>query len=463
MSFLSVGVDDFEDDPDNPGTHGEAAVKKQKLDNETKTAPIKQVQVQRGAGGGMACPFCKTLFPSEAEFVDHLNKAHKSKVLMKCKDCDFKAKTGEEIRAHREKEHSQAKPAPLLQTAENGTNAAPKNESREIIKPAPKVQQLEVKSGHGGATKCPFCKLVFPAEAEFVEHLSKVHNSKVLMKCRDCDFKAHTGAEIRSHREQEHGQPMLTLDQSKVTEARMGQKVMEEERPLIDVGDEAKLAKNPNLSPSELITEAMLKHSMWASKGMITLSDIFNYISQKYPYFKPNNMRWKNWISQTLFDDPLFVKTDDNFWRMANKIENEGGELDVGDKPQIHKNPNLSSSELITEAMLKHSTWSSQGRIRLSDIFKYISQKYPYFKPSNQRWKNRVSQTLYENPRFVKDGMFWRMAEDTGNEGEEVDVRDFKEEEKVDDGEKCDVCMVSLGPGTTLLEHYRQQHILQQG
>ena len=120
--------------------------------------------------------------------------------------------------------------------------------------------------------------------------------------------------------------------------------------------------------------------------------------------------------------------------------------------------------DAITEAMLKHSTWSSYGRIRLNEIFKYISQKYPYFKPSNQRWKNRVSQTLYENPRFVKDGMFWRMAENTGtNEGEQVDVGDFKEEEKDDGGEKCDVCMASLGPGTTLLEHYRQQHILQQG
>ena len=49
------------------------------------------------------------------------------------------------------------------------------------------------------------------------------------------------------------------------------------------------------------------------------------------------------------------------------------------------------------------------------------------------------------------------------NEGEEVDVGDLKEEEKDDGGEKCDVCMASLGPGTTLLEHYRQQHILQQG
>ena len=100
MSFLSVGVDDFDDDPDNPGTREEAPAKKQKLDQETKTAPkqVQQVEVQRGAGGGMACPFCKTMFPSEAEFVEHLNKAHKSKVMMKCKDCDFKAKSGEEIR-----------------------------------------------------------------------------------------------------------------------------------------------------------------------------------------------------------------------------------------------------------------------------------------------------------------------------------------------------------------------------
>ena len=34
---------------------------------------------------------------------------------------------------------------------------------------------------------------------------------------------------------------------------------------------------------------------------------------------------------------------------------------------------------------------------------------------------------------------------------------------KDDRGEKCDVCMASLGFGKTLLEHYREQHVLQQG
>ena len=263
-----------------------------------------QLQVQRGARG-MACPFCKTMFPSEAEFVEHLTTAHKSKVLMKCKDCDFKAKTGEEIRSHREEEHNQPNQTPdhpkslVAKTEENETDDAPKNENIGIKKPAARRQQLQVKSGASGTTMCPFCKQMFPAEAEFVEHLSKAHNSKVLMKCKDCDFKAKTGAEIRSHREQEHRQPKLTPDEPKLSvvkvfdEPTMGSKVMEE-RPFIDVGDEATtIHRNPNLSSYELITEAMDKDNRWGDQGRMPLFDIYKYISKKYPYFKPSNLRWK--------------------------------------------------------------------------------------------------------------------------------------------------------------------------
>lgn len=263
------------------------------------------------------------MFPSEAEFVEHLTKAHNSKVLMKCKDCDFKAKTGEEIRSHREEEHNQPKQtsdhpkSSVAETVEKGIdesirgpkvveerpsidigNEAPSNETKGSNKSAPRQQQLQVKSGASGATMCPFCKLMFPAEAEFVDHLTKVHNSKVLMKCKDCDFKAQTGEEIRSHREQEHSQPKLTPDQPKLSmgngadDPTLGPKVMEE-RPFIDVGDEAKVHKNPNLSSSELITEAMLNGNKWSNQGRMPLHDIYKCISQKYPYFKPSNQRWK--------------------------------------------------------------------------------------------------------------------------------------------------------------------------
>ena len=313
LSLLSVGLDD---DPDDPASHGVEAAKKQKLDEETKMAPKQQqLQVQRGASGGMGCPFCKAMFPSEAGFVEHLTKAHKSKVLMKCKDCDFKARTGEEIRSHREEVHNQPRQtsghskSSVAETVENDTNKSimgtkvvvekpSANETEASKKPAPRQQQLQVKSGASGATMCPFCKLKFPAEAEFVDHLTKVHNSKVLMKCKDCDFKAKTGTEIRSHREQEHNQPKVISDQSKLSmgkgadEITVGPKVTEE-RPLIDVGDEAKVHKNPNMSSWELITEAMDKDLRWGDQGRMPLYDIYRYISQKYPYFKPSNQRWK--------------------------------------------------------------------------------------------------------------------------------------------------------------------------
>ena len=73
-----------------------------------------------------------------------------------------------------------------------------------------------------------------------------------------------------------------------------------------DSAEEDKTHKKPNLSYLEMISEAILS----SSEKKLVLNDIYDYLSDKYPFYKTSSPTWKNSIRHNLSIDECFVKKD---------------------------------------------------------------------------------------------------------------------------------------------------------
>ena len=83
--------------------------------------------------------------------------------------------------------------------------------------------------------------------------------------------------------------------------------------------------ERPKMSYCKLISEALNN----ASNGMLVLSDIYEAISTKYPYYKMTNKNWQNSIRYNLSLNKTFTKADKMigrdvekrgcFWKLANE------------------------------------------------------------------------------------------------------------------------------------------------
>lgn len=62
--------------------------------------------------------------------------------------------------------------------------------------------------------------------------------------------------------------------------------------------------RKPNISYAELIAEALES----AEGGMLTLKEIYSYISNRYPYFEMNKTGWQNSIRHNLSLNKAFYK-----------------------------------------------------------------------------------------------------------------------------------------------------------
>ena len=71
--------------------------------------------------------------------------------------------------------------------------------------------------------------------------------------------------------------------------------------------------------------------------------------------------------------------------------------------------PKMSYKKLIAEALIN----SSNGMLLLSDIFKAISAKHPYYKMETKNWQRCIKCNLSINKIFVKEGSskYWKLDE----------------------------------------------------
>ena len=107
--------------------------------------------------------------------------------------------------------------------------------------------------------------------------------------------------------------------------------------------------------------------------------------------------------------DALIVKEESNFEEASNESEMSNVTYTGMSKPK------LSYAKLISEALLN----SSNGMLILSDIYKSISARHPYYQMNVTGWQNSIRHTLSLDKSFVKcaDGLstdkrgnYWKLS-----------------------------------------------------
>ena len=184
-------------------------------------------------------------------------------------------------------------------------------------------------------------------------------------------------------------------------------------------------AIKPKMSYDDLIAEAINN----SSNGMLPLSDIYNAISTKYPYYKLESKSWQNCIRHNLSLSNIFVKEGNTkYWKLdeeefiefkkarevkhTNRLKQQQYEIKQKQKyvKTVHEGkktrgekPKMTFEELIIEALNN----SLNGMLTVSDIYKAISTKYSYYQMEISRklfsnWQNSVRHCLWVSKKFVK-------------------------------------------------------------
>ena len=82
--------------------------------------------------------------------------------------------------------------------------------------------------------------------------------------------------------------------------------------------------------------------------------------------------------------------------------------LSETDKDTKYKKPYMTFAELIAEALNN----APEQTLVLSDIYKAINTKHPYYKLETRGWQNSIRHTLSLNKNFIKDGKDWKLSKD---------------------------------------------------
>ena len=117
----------------------------------------------------------------------------------------------------------------------------------------------------------------------------------------------------------------------------------------------------------------------------------------------------------------------------ADNIENDSG----------YKKPSMSYAQLIAEALNN----APEKALVLSDIYKAINAKYPYYELETQGWQNSIRHTLSLNKNFIKGhklsfgkrGWYWTL---------QVPAIGVKKRDHI-----CSDCNIGFASHTTLKNH----------
>jgi hypothetical protein len=113
-----------------------------------------------------------------------------------------------------------------------------------------------------------------------------------------------------------------------------------------------------------------------------------------------------------------------------------------------YKKPSMSYAQLIAEALNN----APEKTLVLSDIYKAINARYPYYELETRGWQNSLRHTLTLNKSFVKEqkdrtdlkrGWLWKLAE-----GHSIPAIGVKKRDHI-----CSDCNIGFASRTTLKNH----------
>ncbi|XP_028176437.1 fork head domain transcription factor slp1-like isoform X1 [Ostrinia furnacalis] len=127
--------------------------------------------------------------------------------------------------------------------------------------------------------------------------------------------------------------------------------------------------------------------------------------SSKSPAEDDNDCASLAWLLNFRLDEFVNVKVpDDEPAKKEPKIM-------VPDGPPAPRKPLYTYPELIERALRE------KGELTVSAIYQWISDRFPYYKANDERWKNSVRHNLSINPHFRKGarapqgaGHLWSLA-----------------------------------------------------
>ncbi|CAD24916.1 TRANSCRIPTION FACTOR SIMILAR TO FORK HEAD PROTEIN [Encephalitozoon cuniculi GB-M1] len=99
--------------------------------------------------------------------------------------------------------------------------------------------------------------------------------------------------------------------------------------PELDIQEQGKRGRRPGISYADLITEAIES----SAEGMLTLKEIYSYISSKHPYFSLKKTGWQNSIRHNLSLNKSFYKVPrtsvnpgkGSFWKINYEFQTNKG------------------------------------------------------------------------------------------------------------------------------------------
>ena len=143
-------------------------------------------------------------------------------------------------------------------------------------------------------------------------HIELVHEGKNPQKLQDIS----TSEENNISSDQFNNSETVYVEDHK----QMNAKLETEEKSLsTESRNDESLFERPKMSYCQLISEALIN----SSNGMLVLSDIYEAISSKYPYFKITTKSWQNSIRHNLSLDKSFTKEEKIEKIIGPDIENE--------------------------------------------------------------------------------------------------------------------------------------------
>ncbi|XP_038213583.1 hepatocyte nuclear factor 3-beta-like [Zerene cesonia] len=120
------------------------------------------------------------------------------------------------------------------------------------------------------------------------------------------------------------------------------------------------------------------------------------------------------WLLNFRLDEIVNVKVPDE-------------EVKVNDSPPAAKKPPYTYPELIERALRE------KGELTVSAIYQWISDRFPFYKANDERWKNSVRHNLSINPHFRKGarasqgaGHLWSLAANA------IDLLPFRKEQETE-------------------------------
>ncbi|CAH1634997.1 unnamed protein product [Spodoptera littoralis] len=125
----------------------------------------------------------------------------------------------------------------------------------------------------------------------------------------------------------------------------------------------------------------------------------------KSPTEDDNDCASLAWLLNFRLDDFVNIKVPDD-----EPVVKEP-KVDIPDTPPALKKPPYTYPELIEKALREN------GELTVSAIYQWISDRFPFYKANDERWKNSVRHNLSINPHFRKGarapqgaGHLWSLA-----------------------------------------------------